>query len=122
MISARTYLYIADNSGFDFLKCVKVFRPLRRNNVALGSYLLLSVPKGETLKKFANRKLCLGLLLTHFCFKKKPSGYYYRVGRTAVSVFTDYDKPIAGYIVGPIAIEAYLRNSSDIIGFVRVKL
>lgn len=107
MIQKESKLFVADNSGAKFVRCVRVFKKLFGK---LGDFVLVTLQVFNKDKKLVKKKKYIGLLISIVKWKCRPNGINIRFTKNRIILFFEKDKFAGTRIYGPLCKE--IRNKS----------
>jgi|NOAtaT_5_FD_contig_111_287227_length_2247_multi_2_in_0_out_0_2 large subunit ribosomal protein L14 len=119
MAGAGSILFVSDNSGLKCVRCIKVPRVTKKNKYENGEYVVVAINKGHLKKKFSNKKIALGLVITRKGPIRRRPGYFVYFGQSRVVLFAHKEKTIGTRLYGPISAEARRVNTTKIIKFAK---
>lgn len=105
MVQKESKLFIADNSGARYVRCIKVFKKLFGK---LGDFVLVTLLVFNKDKKLVKKKKYIGLLISISSWKCRPNGIWIKFSKNRIILFFEKDKFAGTRIYGPLCRE--IRN------------
>jgi large subunit ribosomal protein L14 len=107
MLQKESKLFIADNSGAKYVKCIRI---IKKNYGRLGDFILIVLQIFNRKKKLIKKKKYKGLIISTSSFKNRPNGTQVKFTKNRIILFFEKDKFAGTRIYGPICRE--IRNKS----------
>lgn len=115
MIQMLTRLDVADNSGAQIVKCIKVLGGSKKEIAILGDVIVVSVvkalPQGK-VKKGSVQKAVIVRVAKEF---KRPDGSTIKFYKNAAVLIDKQGEPIGTRVFGPVPRELRAKNFMKII-------
>jgi large subunit ribosomal protein L14 len=115
MIQMLTKLDVADNSGAQIVKCIKVLGGSKKEIADLGDVIVVSVvkalPQGK-VKKGSVQKAVIVRIVKEY---KRPDGSTIKFYRNAAVLIDKQGEPIGTRVFGPVPRELRAKNFMKII-------
>ncbi len=105
MISFKTKLRSADNTGAQILQCIKIYGGFWRKTASLGDLILVRSKKLKDQKKLEKKKMYFGLIVARKKKTYRKDGSFIRFDYNKVLLFNDQNKFLGTRVYGPLCRE-----------------
>jgi len=114
MIQKGTYIDVCDNSGINFVKCIKIFGPSNPRYGRLGDLVLISVGNKDVIRGFSNVNVKYGLITNIAKNWKRLNGDFIRFDKNTCLVINKNLSFPSTRVYNPIAIETRQHDISNL--------
>ena len=115
MISWRTFLDSADNTGAKRLYCIKVLGGTRRKYARLGDIVVVSIKEAIPNSKVEKGTVQRAVIVRTRKEQRRSDGSYVRFDNNAAVLITKDNEPMGTRVFGPIARELRTKGFMKII-------
>lgn len=120
MIQIQTLLYVADNSGARFVRCLKILKKgMKPRYGQIGDLIVVSIKQLRTQNKFLSKvkkgDISLAVIVKTRNLFKRSIGVSFNFNHNAVVLVNKQFKPIATRVIGLIPKELKTNKFSKIV-------
>jgi large subunit ribosomal protein L14 len=110
MVSIKTKLKVADNSGAQICQCIRIYGGSIRRRAVLGDRILLTIKKFKHTKRIkrkkeTEKKVYFGLIVATKLKTKRKDGHYIKYDSNKVLMFNFENKFLGTRIYSPLCKE-----------------
>ena len=114
MIQSETQLLVSDNSGANYVKCIRVINSNNKAIGLIGSLILTRVIKKNHSKKIKKKSLYFGLIIMTKQYISRMDGTLLKFSDNRIILFNKNHKFLDTRIYGPITKEIYFSLNKSI--------
>ena len=115
MISEKSELDVADNSGAQVLQCIKVLGGSRRRYASVGDIIVCSVKKALPNSKIAKGSIQKAVIVRTAKEIGRADGSYIKFDTNSAVLINANNEPVGTRIFGPVARELRGKKFSRIV-------
>lgn len=114
MIQEESKLKVADNSGAQMVKCIRVLGGFRPRYARIGDVIVVAVKQAQPHSLVKKGEVQRAVIVRQKKEMRRPDGTYIRFDENACVIIEANGEPRGTRIFGPIAREIKLRGYSKI--------
>lgn len=119
MIQKGSFVFVADNTGARWVKCIHIYGGGLKKYAYLSQYILIAIQKRRLLRKFIIKNIYLAILITQKKIFFRIHGYYIKFLYNKVLLLSEIKKIVGTRVFGTAARELLNINYFKIISFVK---
>jgi len=125
MLSSRSFLSVADNSGAKIVRCLKVIETRssfgRKHFATIGDVILVSIRFCAPHKKVKKGSIYRGLIIRTNRYFKREVGFL-NLMQNSIILFDKKMQPLGTRIFGPVAKESHFKRFNKLITFIKLEI
>jgi large subunit ribosomal protein L14 len=115
MIQMQSVLDVADNSGAQKLKCIKVLGGSKRKYASIGDIIVASVKEAAPHAKVKKGEVHRAVIVRTAKEVRRPDGSYIRFDTNSAVLINHQGEPVGTRIFGPVARELRAKRFMKIV-------
>jgi ribosomal protein L14 len=119
MIQKGSFVYVGDNTGITWVKCIHLYGGFFKKYAYLAHYILVAIQKRRLLRKFIFKNIYLAIIITQKKNFYRHNGYYVKFLYNKILLLSEVKKLIGTRIFGTAARELIKFEYFKIISFVK---